>query len=154
MTGRLKIWRKDNMDASVIEDFIVRFQECKTLHVLVSDGIMLDLRNIVGSDDIDRIRIQRILTPYQLERILMESDNEPHLVLIKAEVIDSWSVHVMESLYDIMRIKTSFYGCTIETAVIGEHGIYENYFGRKFYNPVEIDEEREGLFAWEEAPLP
>ncbi|MCL4330262.1 MAG: hypothetical protein M1533_04610 [Candidatus Thermoplasmatota archaeon] len=154
MTGRLKIWRKDDMDASVIEDFVSRFQECKTLHILVSDGIMLDARSLVAPQSMEKVRIQRILTPYQLERILMESDNEPHLVLIKSEVIDSWSVHVMESLYDIMRIKSSFYGCIIETAVIGEHGIYESYFGGKFYNPVEPDAEREGLFAWEEAPLP
>ncbi|MFG1519580.1 MAG: hypothetical protein AAE977_03780 [Thermoplasmataceae archaeon] len=153
MAGRLKIWREDKFEQSSVVAFLDKFQSEESIHLVLSDGIIIDPQIIKEHDTEGKLKIQRILTPYQLERILMESDNYPYMICIRSDIIDSWSVHVMESLYDIMRIKSNFYGCIMETLIVGQHGIFENYFGRKFYNPIDTTKYKDGLYTWEEAPL-
>jgi len=96
--------------------------------------------------------VQRILTSYQMQKALMETDNDPHFIGIRSEIISSWEPDILQSIYDIMKIKSYYRGCMIYFYVIGEPGIFMQYMGKRFVS-LEHNVEKHvegGLYSWEE----
>ncbi len=152
MRGTLRIFRTPGFEVSEIYSFLDIFlHDGGKAHLLLSDGIILDMRDIFSGDEMGRIFIQRILTSHQLERILMDSDENPFLIIIRSEVISEWKPVALEGIYDILRIKALFRGCHIWMNVVGPSGIFEKYLGEwRFIQRREIAER--GLYAWDAQP--
>lgn len=117
-------------------------------HLLISDGIVVDFRAAFMPETLESMRIQRILTSYQLQRILMESDDYPYFIAVTSHSISDWKASILQSILDILRIKTYYRGCRIDMNIIGERDIHELYMGstkvagRKAHT--------EGIFRWGE----
>ncbi len=153
MRGSLKVRREEGMRYDCLADLFSARLEGEKVHLLITDGIVLDYPGLISEDAMDKMYVQRILTPYQLEKILMGSDNNPHILLLKSEVLESWSRASLESIHDILMIKTSYYGCKIDLIMVGKPGVYQYYLGGKLNNPVDVSVV-EDLSQWEEVPLP
>ena len=153
MRGSLRIRREDTLRSDYLMKFFSPLSSEDKVHLLLTDGIVLDYADLMDGDCMDRVYVQRILTPYQLEKILIGSDNYPHVLILKSEVVESWSSSALQSIQDILSIKSGFYGCMIDMCIVGKPGVYQKYLGKKFYNPVDVrivDDEG----SWAEAPLP
>ncbi|WP_337860960.1 hypothetical protein [Ferroplasma sp.] len=81
--------------------------------LLISDGIMLE-RNILDCN----IKIQRVMTPYQLNRILIEGNIERYLILISSFIFDAWGLMVVEELNYVMD-QAAYNGSAIVLDIIG-----------------------------------
>lgn len=95
-------------------------------HLLISDGIILNIRTLSGFDL--EIAIQRILNPHQLQNILISGDNDPYFIAVMSEIASSWPMEIVESIYEVMRIKTYSLGCFMFFFVFGKPWIYEYMF--------------------------
>lgn len=111
------------------------------VHLVLSDGIILTKESMGNLHE--RIAVQRILNPHQLKSILMEDDDEPHVILLRSEIIESWKPSDIESLYDILKIKSYGRGCWISVNIVGSGGVYENYLGRPYNKNIREEEDDE-----------
>lgn len=153
MYGNLRIFRTEGFEISKFYDFINRYRDLGgRMHFLVSDGIIVDFLHMIPEDLPDSIIVQRILTSYQLQRILMDSDSDPHFIAIRSGIISSWPLDVVQSIYDVMRIKSYYHNCGIYVNIVGQKGIFENYLGKMLSVPVDTEEREGGLYQWEEQP--
>lgn len=153
MYGNLRIFRTEDFEISSFYDFINRYRTAwENLHFLVSDGILIDFLHTFSESLLDSIMVQRILTSYQLQRILMDSNSDPHFIVIRSGIISSWSPDIVQSIYDVMRIKSYYRGCGIYLNIVGERGIFENYLGKMLAIPVSTEKDEGGIYRWEEQP--
>ncbi len=120
--------------------------------ILASDGIILDVENYFPRYDLEKIHAVRILTPYQLENVLMNDDSDAFYVVLRGSIIRSWSRECFESIMDIIRIKTYFKGAIIAVNIVGDIGIHSIYMQRTALDQPELRNDK-GLYLWEE-PLP
>ncbi len=87
---------------------------------LISDGVRIN-RGILKY----RIKIQRILTPYQLERIIIENSMERYIIIISSPIFDSWSMNVIDDLHIVID-KSVYNGSTIILEIIGKETVNGN----------------------------
>ncbi|MCL4315071.1 MAG: hypothetical protein M1454_05040 [Candidatus Thermoplasmatota archaeon] len=137
-------------DACEFASSVVRHGGSVTL--LVSDGIILDLESTISMEDMEKIRVVRILTPYQLENVLMTDSSNAYYIALRGSIIKNWSRECFESIMDIIRIKAYFKGSIIVMNFVGEIGIHSIYLQRAFLERPVLRGNR-GLDLWEE-PLP
>ena len=132
MHGIMRIFRTAEFSISNFEEFLNLFTgDFQNAHFLMSDGIMLDFRKIFPETMLQRIMVQRILTCYQLQKILMDSDENPHYISVTSLVMESWPSRIIESIHDIMKIKAYYRGTVIFMNVVGNGGVFEKYLGRR-----------------------
>ena len=145
--GNLRYFREPHFRISVIleaMEYIGRFND--RAHLLISDGIIIDARVMI-LDDLE-ILIQRIVNPHQLQAILVAGDNMPYFIAVQSEEIDTWQFEIIDSIHDIMRIKTYSLGCLIFFYSFGDPWTYEHIFtGQRMKgNSLEVmkrDEQRQ-----------
>ena len=130
MHGPLKVFSTDKFIAGNVTDMIDQYGAAM-VHLLISDGIMVDFRHAFPDAVRKIIMVQRVLTSYQLQRILMESDSNPHYIALASAVVNSWHVSVVSGIYDIMRIKSYYHGCPIHLNIIGDPGVMARYLGAR-----------------------
>lgn len=140
----------NSVDACEFASSVVRHGGSITL--LVSDGIIIDLESTVRKEDMENIKVVRILTPYQLENVLMTDNSNAYYIALRGSIIKNWSRECFESIMDIIRIKAYFKGSIIVMNMIGEIGIHSIYMQRAFMERPDLNSNR-GLYLWEE-PLP
>ena len=145
--GNLKYFREPHFRISAIleaMEYIGRFND--RAHLLISDGIIIDARVMILEDL--EILIQRIVNPHQLQAILVDGDNMPYFIAVQSEEIDTWQFEIIDSIHDIMRIKTYSLGCLIFFYSFGGPWTYEHIFtGQRMKgNSLEVmkrDEQRQ-----------
>ncbi|HLH86487.1 MAG TPA: hypothetical protein VKU79_06475 [Thermoplasmataceae archaeon] len=136
MRGTLRIFRTDTFMPAVAAQVInATWSEAETLHVLVSDGIMFDPRTIIPADRMEKVMVQRILTSYQLEKILMDSDNFPFYICVSSSTISSWKLQSIEAINEIMRIKSYYHGCRITFHIVGPPGLFNVHLNAAYIAP-------------------
>ncbi|WMT51597.1 MAG: hypothetical protein RE471_01640 [Ferroplasma sp.] len=81
--------------------------------ILISDGIRVD-RGILKYS----VKIQRILTPYQLERIIAKNSMERYVIIISSAIFDSWSLNVVDDIQTVIE-KSAYNGSTIVLEIVG-----------------------------------
>lgn len=150
MRSYLRIYRTHSLDVEGLYSFMDEMNDYGIMHFLVSDGIMMDMRDVFPEDSGIDVRVQRILTSYQLQRILLESDDMPHFVAIISEVISEWKVESVESIYEIMKVKSYYHRCPISLNIIGKEGVYESYLGKRVMEPDSGRKPEGGIYQWEE----
>ncbi len=116
MIGHLEVFQTPKIDENRLKDLLEKYYSS---HFLISDGIMIDFRGWNFNT-----KIQRILTVYQLKRILMEADDMPFIISVAAEIVNSWPVKDIVSLSEIMQIKSYYRGCDIYFNVVGNYNFY------------------------------
>ncbi|OWP56536.1 MAG: hypothetical protein B2I17_05580 [Thermoplasmatales archaeon B_DKE] len=152
MSGHLRMMISDNLGAAEFGRFMEEAGDGGKKHLMVSDGIMVDFLRQFPENAVESVMVQRILTSYQMQKALMETDNDPHFIGIRSEIISSWEPDILQSIYDIMKIKSYYRGCMIYFYVIGEPGIFMQYMGKRFVS-LEHNVEKHvegGLYSWEE----
>ncbi|KPV46138.1 MULTISPECIES: hypothetical protein [Acidiplasma] len=82
-------------DRSSINSLLSRYKIGK---ILISDGIILD-KTVLNYD----VKIQRILTPYQLENILINSHEGSFLIVISTITLESWDTMELSVVSDLIR---------------------------------------------------
>ncbi len=87
---------------------------------LISDGIRID-RGILKY----HVKIQRILTPYQLERILVENSIERYIIIISSFIFDSWSMNVIDELHTVID-KSVYNSSTVILEIVGKETVNGN----------------------------
>ena len=131
MHAPLRIFSTKVFRTEDVLDFITLFDGGGIIHLLISDGIMTDFRHAFPAVYLPMIMVQRVLTSYQLQRILMDSDDHPHYIAILSDVMESWASRIVESIYDIMKIKSYYHGCPIYLNIIGSPGVFARYLGNR-----------------------
>lgn len=154
MRSYLKIFRTKSLDVDELYRFMDSMHQHGKLRFLVSDGILLNMDQLFPEDIGIRVKIQRILTSHQLQRILLESDNIPHFIALISDVMSSWEVESVESIYEIMKIKSYYHRCPISMNIVGKRGVYENYLGKRVLEPRRKEYSDGGLYRWEEQHQP
>ncbi|MHB1469953.1 MAG: hypothetical protein ACYCSA_02230 [Thermoplasmataceae archaeon] len=150
MHGSLRIYRSDSFDPGYVDRFHISTRETDSIfHFLISDGIMVDFRSAFMPETLESMRIQRILTSYQLQKILMESDDYPYFIAVMSHAISDWKTTILQSILDVLRIKTYYRGCRIELNIIGERDIHELYIGNMTVARRKTVREA-GIFRWDE----
>ncbi|ARD83940.1 hypothetical protein [Ferroplasma acidiphilum] len=91
--------------------------------LLISDGIMLE-KNILNFN----VKIQRIMTPYQLNRIVIESGIEKYLILISSFVLDSWGLSVIGEINYVME-QSVYNGSAVIFDIVGSKTVNEEFMG-------------------------
>ncbi len=150
MRTYLRIFRTGRFDTEELYSFMDRIREYGRMHFLVSDGVMLDLGKVFPDGSGIDVRMQRILTSYQMQRILLESDSSPHFIVIISDVISEWAVESVQSIYEIMRVKSYYHRCPISMNIVGKKGVYESYLGKRVLEPRREMGLKGGLYTWEE----
>lgn len=151
MHGNLKIFRTESFNPFDFYRFFQSYSnDGSSVHLLVSDGIIIDFAHLFPHDVLERVNVQRILTSYQMQRILMDSNIEPHFIALRSGVISSWPISIIESIYDVIKIKSYYHGCQIHLNIVGEKGVYEHYFGKTLTVPVKNNRVNGGLYKWDE----
>ncbi len=150
MHGTLRIFRTPAFSHEWFSEFIkMSLNQHSEFHLLITDGIMMDFRSLFSENILQSIKVQRILTSYQLQKILMDSDDSPYYISATTAVIETWPSAVVESIYDIMKIKTHYRGGIIFLNVVGQSGIFEKYLGNRVL-AREYSHRKGGLYSWEE----
>ncbi len=150
MHGSLRIYRSDSFDPGYVDRFHISTRDTDSIfHFLISDGIMVDFRSAFMPETLESMRIQRILTSYQLQKILMESDDYPYFIAVMSHAISDWKTTILQSILDVLRIKTYYRGCRIELNIIGERDIHELYIGNMTVTRRKTVREA-GIFRWDE----
>ncbi|MCL5803425.1 MAG: hypothetical protein M1529_06365 [Candidatus Thermoplasmatota archaeon] len=150
MHGSLRIYRSDSFDPGYVDRFHISTRDTDSIfHFLISDGIMVDFRSAFMPETLESMRIQRILTSYQLQKILMESDDYPYFIAVMSHAISDWKTTILQSILDVLRIKTYYRGCRIELNIIGERDIHELYIGNMTVARRKTVREA-GIFRWDE----
>ena len=150
MHGSLRIYRSDSFDPGYVDRFHISTRDTDSIfHFLISDGIMVDFRSAFMPETLESMLIQRILTSYQLQKILMESDDYPYFIAVMSHAISDWKTTILQSILDVLRIKTYYRGCRIELNIIGERDIHELYIGNMTVARRKTVREA-GIFRWDE----
>lgn len=150
MHGTLRIFRTSNFGKEWFSEFMkMGFHDHAEVHLLITDGIMMDFRDMFPEHILHAVNVQRILTSYQLQKILMDSDDSPYYISATTPVMDTWPSSVVESIYDIMKIKTHYRGGIIFLNIVGERGVFEKYLGNRVLAREHVSR-RGGLYSWEE----
>jgi hypothetical protein len=68
------------------------------------------------------------MTPYQLNRIIIEGGIEKYLIFISSFVIDSWSLVVIGELNYVME-QSTYNGNTIIFDIVGSKTVNEAFMG-------------------------
>lgn len=150
MRSYLRIFRTASLDTDEFYRFLETMHEHSRMHFLVSDGIVLDLPSALGDTGEMRVGMKRILTSYQLQRTLLESDSNPHFIAIVSGVISSWEMESIQSIYEIMKVKSYYHRCPIAMNIVGEGGVYEYYMGKRVVSSAKQENMEGGLYQWEE----
>lgn len=150
MQGSLRIYRSDIFDPGCVDRFYISARDTDSIfHFLISDGILVDFKTAFMPETLESMRVQRILTSYQLQRILMESDDYPYFIAVMSHAISDWKTTILQSILDVLRIKTYYRGCSIDLNIIGERDIHELYMGNitsvREKAAVEVE-----IFRWDE----
>ncbi|GGM67691.1 hypothetical protein GCM10007108_02160 [Thermogymnomonas acidicola] len=120
MHSSLRIRRLRDLDQEYLDSLLRScVEEGGSCHLLLSDGVVLDVERYLGTDMSEMVMVQRILTPFQLRRILLEGDTLPHLIVLSSSVLSEWGMEITLSVLDIMRMKAYFQGCQITLVVFG-----------------------------------
>jgi hypothetical protein len=133
MHAPLRIFSTKSFQAGNVRSFMKEF-ESDAIHLLITDGIMSDFRHEFTRDELNTIMVQRILTSFQLQKILMDSDDKPHYMALASGVVSSWPGSIVASIYDIVRIMTYYHGCPVYMNIIGDPGIMSRYLGNRPVN--------------------
>ncbi len=150
MHGTLRIFRTATFSQEWFSEFIkTSFHDHSEVHLLITDGIMMNFRDMFSDNVLNAVKVQRILTSYQLQKILMDSDDSPYYISATTPVMDTWPAAVVESIYDIMKIKTHYRGGIIYLNIVGEKGIFEKYLGNRVLAREHV-RRRGGLYSWDE----
>ncbi len=129
MPPHLRISINPNLDLGALSEMILDMKKrYERIHVMISDGLIFDRRTFKNKEG---LAFQRVLNPYQLEKALMDTDSNPHIILLKSEVVESWDLDDVQSLYDILKIKSYGTGCWVIMNIIGTGGVFENYLGNR-----------------------
>jgi hypothetical protein len=119
--GYLRIWVTESFTwASFMKSMDYMGDEGK-INLLISDGIILTghhLKMLQGKD----VFVQRVLTSYQLVRILREQYIEKAILFLYSRVSDEWDLVMIETILESLRIKSSIQGSRIIFNVIGKAG--------------------------------
>jgi hypothetical protein len=125
--GNIRYSRAEKFNPAEIHEFMEwasgRYAKA---HLLISDGIIFNIRSLTGFDL--EVAIQRILNPHQLQNILVSGDSDPYFIAMMSEIASSWSLEIAESIYEVMRIKAYSLGCYIFFFIFGKPWIYEYMF--------------------------
>jgi hypothetical protein len=125
--GNIRYSRMEKFDPAEMREFMKwasgRYARA---HILISDGIIFNVRSLSGFDL--EIAIQRVLNPHQLQNILISGDSDPYFIAVMSDVASSWPMEIAESIYEVMRIKAYSLGCYIFFFVFGNPWIYEYMF--------------------------
>jgi hypothetical protein len=105
-------------------DIISEIRRCNPSRLLISDGIILE-KIILDYD----LKIQRIMTSYQLNKIIMDGNIESYLILISSTVFDAWSLIAIEELNYIMGI-AAYNGSTIMLDIVGAKTVNAEFMVR------------------------
>lgn len=149
MHGTLRIFRTPAFSTSWFSEFMEMSTGHGEWHFLLTDGIIVDFRKAFPGDTLPSIKVQRILTSYQLQKILLDSDNNPYYISAASAVVETWPSAVIEGLYDILKIKTHYHGCIIFLNIVGSGGVFEKYFGNRVLSRGK-GRSGGGLYSWEE----
>ncbi len=150
MRGTLRIFRTPKFSIEGLEEFIrISLKSYGEVHFLLTDGIMLNFRDILSPEIMPMVMVQRILTSYQLQKILMDSDQNPCYISATSSVIEAWPSSIVESIYDILKIKTQYHGAIVFLNIVGHGGVFEKYLGNRVLSRNSV-EDRGGLYSWEE----
>lgn len=150
MRGTLRIFRTLKFSESGISEFMkMSLPVSREFHFLLTDGIMLNLDDLFPGDLLSSIQVQRILTSYQLQKILMDSDDLPYYIVATSPVMETWPSAVIEGIYDIMKIKSYYHGSIIFLHIVGNGGIFEKYLGNRILAGRSAGS-RGGLYSWDE----
>lgn len=150
MHGTLRIFRTPKFSTRDLSEFMkIALSSFQEFHFLLTDGIMLNFRGTFPDEVLPAIKVQRILTSYQLQKILMDSDENPYYISVASAVIDTWPASIIESIYDIMKIKSYYRGGIIFMNIVGKSGVFEKYFGNRVFERGNAGS-RGGLYSWEE----
>jgi hypothetical protein len=148
--GSLRIYRTESFDPGYVDRFRMLESNAEPVfHFLISDGIMVDFRTAFMPETLESMRIQRILTSYQLQRILMESDDYPYFIAVMSHSISDWKTAILQSILDVLRIKTYYRGCRIDMNIIGDRDIHELYMGSTKVAGKTAQRDR-GIYRWDE----
>ncbi|CAC11590.1 hypothetical protein [Thermoplasma acidophilum] len=117
----------DNLDLGYpfVADSLKAYDEYS---LLITDGIVMDF-----SDLPDGVRVQRILTVYQLMRSIVEGPNLPYIIMARSDIFNSWPYPDLDNLYDTMRMKTFYSGSDIILMVIGGRIVFRNMLHGEMY---------------------
>ncbi len=150
MRGTLRIFRTSKFSVEDLGEFIgIALKSYGEVHFLLTDGIMLNFRDIIPQEIMHMVMVQRILTSYQLQKILMDSDRNPYYISVTSSVIETWPPSVVESIYDILKIRTQYHGTIVYLNIVGHGGVFEKYLGNRILSRNNV-EDRGGLYSWEE----
>lgn len=149
MHGTLRIFRTPTFGTEWFSEFIKISSGYSEWHFLLTDGIMVDFRNTFPEEILHSIKVQRILTSYQLQKILLDSDSSPYYISAASSVMETWPSAVIESIYDIMKIKSHYHGDIVFLNVVGSAGVFEKYLGNRVVARGRVNS-RGGLYSWEE----
>lgn len=149
MRGTLRIFRTPAFNTTWFSEFMEMSTGYSEWHFLLTDGIMVDFRKAFPEDILPSIKVQRILTSYQLQKILMDSDNNPYYISAASGVMETWPSAVIEGIYDILKIKVHYHGCIVFLNVVGSGGVFEKYLGNRVL-AREMGKGGGGLYSWEE----
>jgi hypothetical protein len=112
--GYFKVVNRENIDINA------EIEKYGTTRVLISDGIRID-RGILKYS----VKIQRVLTPYQLEKIIAENSMERYIIIISSFIFDSWSLNVLDDLYTVID-KSVCNGSTVILEIVGTETVNGN----------------------------
>lgn len=150
MRGTLRIFRTSKFSVEGLEEFIrISLKNHMEVHFLLTDGIMINFRDVLSPEIMPMVMVQRILTSYQLQKILMDSDDNPYYISVTSPVVETWPYPVVESIYDILKIKTQYHGAIVFLNIVGSGGVFEKYLGNRILSRNNV-EDRGGLYSWEE----
>ena len=119
--GYLRIWVTENFTWTSFRRSMDYIGDAGKINILISDGIILTgqhLKMLQGRE----VFIQRVLTSYQLVRILREQYIEKAVLFIFSRVSDEWDLVMIETILESLRIKSSIQGSRIIFNVIGKAG--------------------------------
>jgi hypothetical protein len=130
--GFMRIWNPESFTWDSFVRCIDYVEKDGKINFLISDGIILTREHLNSLRD-SEVFIQRILTSYQFIRILREQQMEKVIIFIISRVSDEWDLLMVESILELLRIKSSIHGSKIILNVIGGPGKLKYYM-----KPIEL----------------
>ena len=91
---------------------------------LISDGIRLNKNTLKYS-----VKIQRILTPYQLLRTISLSTYDNYYIVIESRIFDSWKLMIIQEIYNIIKMRAYYHNSNIIFHIYENRTVNENFIG-------------------------
>ncbi len=117
MHGKIKILKNDDTPYKILDGDKIDL-------LLISDGIKLN-KNILNYD----IKIQRILTPYQLLRTVSVSAYGNYYIIIESKIFDSWKLMIIQEIYNIIKMRAYYHNSNIIFHIYENRTVNENFIG-------------------------